>query len=92
MALPLTDLEVEAPVLAAPMAGGPTTPELVIAAAGGGSLGFLAGGYKTAEALGEQIARVRAGGPPGRPLRQARRRGGAEDVIGENALLWPTTG
>ncbi|MFF3916484.1 NAD(P)H-dependent flavin oxidoreductase [Streptomyces sp. NPDC001852] len=62
MASPLTDLGVEVPVLAAPMAGGPTTPELVITAAGAGSLGFLAGGYKTAEALGEQIARVRAAG------------------------------
>lgn len=42
------------------MAGGPTTPELVLAAAGVGSLGFLAGGYLTPEALGEQLARVRA--------------------------------
>ncbi len=43
------------------MAGGPTTPELVIAAAGAGSLGFVAGGYLTADALGDQLARVRAG-------------------------------
>jgi nitronate monooxygenase len=35
------------PVLVAPMAGGPSTPELVIAAAGAGALGFLAAGYKT---------------------------------------------
>jgi NAD(P)H-dependent flavin oxidoreductase YrpB (nitropropane dioxygenase family) len=42
------------------MAGGPTTPELVRAAAGAGSLGFLAGGYLTAEALGEQLASIRA--------------------------------
>ncbi|MER6979148.1 nitronate monooxygenase, partial [Streptomyces carpinensis] len=62
MASPLTDLGVEAPVLAAPMAGSPTTPELVAAAAGAGSLGFLAGGYRTAETLGEQIARVRSAG------------------------------
>ena len=47
------------PVLAAPMAGGPTTPELVVAAAAAGGLGFLAGGYKTAEALAGQIAEVR---------------------------------
>ncbi|GAA1933806.1 NAD(P)H-dependent flavin oxidoreductase [Streptantibioticus ferralitis] len=60
MASPLTDLGVEIPVLAAPMAGSPTTPELVIAAAGAGGLGFLAGGYKTVEALGEQIARARS--------------------------------
>jgi nitronate monooxygenase len=37
------------------LSGGPTTPALVSAAARAGGLGFLAGGYKTAEALGEQI-------------------------------------
>jgi NAD(P)H-dependent flavin oxidoreductase YrpB (nitropropane dioxygenase family) len=42
------------------MAGGPTTPDLVLAAADVGSLGFLAAGYLTAEALAEQVARVRA--------------------------------
>jgi NAD(P)H-dependent flavin oxidoreductase YrpB (nitropropane dioxygenase family) len=41
------------------MAGGPTTPELVVAAAAAGGLGFLAGGYKSAEALAGQIAEVR---------------------------------
>jgi nitronate monooxygenase len=56
----LSDLGATSPVVAAPMAGGPTTPELVLAAAGVGSLGFLAGGYLTAEALGEQLSRVRA--------------------------------
>jgi nitronate monooxygenase len=49
----------ELPVFAAPMAGGPTTPELVVAAAAAGGLGFLAGGYKSAEALAGQIAEVR---------------------------------
>jgi NAD(P)H-dependent flavin oxidoreductase YrpB (nitropropane dioxygenase family) len=44
------------------MAGGPSTPELVIAAGRAGSLGFLAGGYKTAETLADQIASVRAAG------------------------------
>ncbi|WP_425264297.1 PP2C family protein-serine/threonine phosphatase [Streptomyces bungoensis] len=44
------------------MAGSPTTPELVVAAACAGSLGFLAGGYKTARMLGDQIARVRPAG------------------------------
>ena len=56
---PLTDLGVERPVLAAPMAGGPTTPALVTEAAAAGSLGFLAGGYKTVEALAEQVRAVR---------------------------------
>ncbi|MGW0086296.1 NAD(P)H-dependent flavin oxidoreductase [Streptomyces sp. NPDC003393] len=62
MASSLTDLGLETPVLAAPMAGSPTTPELVVAAAGAGGLGFIAAGYKTAEALRGQIARVRSAG------------------------------
>jgi nitronate monooxygenase len=48
------------PVVVAPMAGGPTTTELVIAAAGAGALGFLAGAYKTPEAVTAEIAAVRA--------------------------------
>jgi NAD(P)H-dependent flavin oxidoreductase YrpB (nitropropane dioxygenase family) len=44
------------------MAGGPTSAELVVAAARAGSLGFLAGGYKTADALAEQISAVRSTG------------------------------
>lgn len=55
----LDDLGLRLPVLAAPMAGGPTTPALVIAAAQAGSLGFLAGGYQTSTRLAEQIAAVR---------------------------------
>jgi NAD(P)H-dependent flavin oxidoreductase YrpB (nitropropane dioxygenase family) len=50
----------ELPVLAAPMSGGPTTPALVLAVAAAGSGGSLAGGYKTAEDLAEQVAEVRA--------------------------------
>ncbi|MGD0556372.1 MAG: nitronate monooxygenase [Streptosporangiaceae bacterium] len=60
----LSNLGVSVPVLAAPMAGGPSTPELVIATAKAGGLGFLAGGYKTPAALGEQIAAVREHGVP----------------------------
>jgi nitronate monooxygenase len=56
----LAGLGVSMPVLAAPMAGGPGTPALVIAAARTGSMGFLAGGYLRAETLAEQIAEVRA--------------------------------
>ncbi|MGW0930489.1 NAD(P)H-dependent flavin oxidoreductase [Streptomyces sp. NPDC002644] len=52
------------PVLAAPMAGGAGTPELALAAARAGSLGFLAGGYRTPDALAAQIERVRAAGVP----------------------------
>lgn len=60
----LTGLGVTIPVLAAPMSGGPSTPELVVAAARAGSLGFLGGGYKTPEALADQIAQVRSAGVP----------------------------
>jgi NAD(P)H-dependent flavin oxidoreductase YrpB (nitropropane dioxygenase family) len=59
----LHSLGLTSPVIAAPMAGGPSTPALVLAAASAGSLGFLAGGYRTAEALAEQIASVQASAP-----------------------------
>jgi nitronate monooxygenase len=49
------------PLIVAPMGGGPSTPELVIAAAGAGALGFLAAGYKTPAAMVAEIAAVRAG-------------------------------
>ena len=48
------------PVVVAPMAGGPSTAGLVIAAARAGALGFLAGGYKTPDAMTGEIAAVRA--------------------------------
>jgi len=53
-------LNLRLPVLAAPLAGGPTAPALVIAAAQAGSMGFIAGGYKTAEQTAAQIREVRA--------------------------------
>jgi nitronate monooxygenase len=49
------------PVIVAPMAGGPSTPELVVAAARAGAAGFLAAGYKTPAAMAAEIAAVRAG-------------------------------
>jgi nitronate monooxygenase len=55
---------VDLPVIAAPMAGGPGRTALVIAAARAGSLGFLAAGYKTPQALTEEIAAVTAAGVP----------------------------
>jgi nitronate monooxygenase len=36
------------PVVLAPLAGGPTTPQLAAAVSNGGGLGFLAAGYLTA--------------------------------------------
>ncbi len=56
---PLTDL-LRRPVVVAPMAGGPSVPGLVTAAAGAGALGFLAAGYKTAEAMAAEMSAVRA--------------------------------
>jgi len=47
------------PVVAAPMAGGPTTPALVLAAAEAGFGGFLAAGYKSPEAVSAEIEQVR---------------------------------
>lgn len=49
----------DVPLVAAPMAGGPTTPDLVLAAADAGAFGFLAAGYLGVDALAEDIAAVR---------------------------------
>jgi nitronate monooxygenase len=48
------------PVIAAPMAGGPSTPELVAAVSNAGGLGFLAGGFVTAQTLADSLAAARA--------------------------------
>jgi nitronate monooxygenase len=56
----VTLFDVDSPIIAAPMAGGPTIPSLLLAAAQAGALGFLAGGYKTPAALESEIAEVRA--------------------------------
>lgn len=53
----ITDLQI--PVVAAPMAGGVSTPELVAAVSDAGGLGFLGAGYLSEEALAGQIARTR---------------------------------
>src|SRR5690349_18802143 len=47
------------PIVQAPMAGGPSTPELAGAVSGVGGLGFLAAGYRPAAKLREDVARVR---------------------------------
>ncbi len=46
------------PVVAAPMAGGPSTPELAAAVSEAGGLGFLASGHLPLEQLAAQIAVV----------------------------------
>lgn len=53
-------LGVSLPLVAAPMAGGAGTPALVTAVARAGGLGLLAAGYKTPQALAEEIATVAA--------------------------------
>jgi nitronate monooxygenase len=48
------------PIVQAPMAGGPSTPALAAAVSDAGALGFVAAGYLTPDALGAEIAAVRA--------------------------------
>lgn len=48
----------EKPIVLAPMAGGPSTPELCAAVTNAGGLGFLAGGYLTPEKLENQVNAV----------------------------------
>lgn len=48
--------ELAVPVLVAPMAGGPSTPELAAAGSNAGGLGFVPAGYLTAEVFAERLA------------------------------------
>jgi nitronate monooxygenase len=48
------------PIVLAPLAGGPSTPALAAAVSEAGGLGFLAAGYRKAEAVREDIEAVRA--------------------------------
>ncbi|MGP9526909.1 NAD(P)H-dependent flavin oxidoreductase [Glutamicibacter sp. AOP5-A2-18] len=57
----LAKLGATIPLVSAPMAGGPSTPALVLSAAEAGGLGMLAGGYKSPKLLAEQITEVRTG-------------------------------
>jgi nitronate monooxygenase len=52
------------PLVAAPMAGGPTTPAMVEAATRAGAFGMLAAGYKTVDAVEAEIKTIRAEGIP----------------------------
>jgi nitronate monooxygenase len=49
------------PIVQAPLAGGPSTPQLAAAVSEAGGLGFLAAGYRKAAALEADLAAVRAG-------------------------------
>jgi nitronate monooxygenase len=70
-------------VVLAPLAGGPSTPELAAAVANAGGLGFVAAGYLGPEAFAEQLARARrlTDGPLGANVFVL-----AEARIDENAL------
>ena len=52
-------LGTDLPLVAAPMAGGPTTPELVEAATRAGAFAFLAAGYQGPQAMLDEIAGLR---------------------------------
>jgi nitronate monooxygenase len=52
-------LEIEHPVVQAPMAGGPTTPRLVAAVSNAGGLGSLGAAYLPPETLREQVREIR---------------------------------
>lgn len=56
--IPLSDLT-EHPIVQAPMAGGPSCPELAGSVSEAGGMGFLAAGYKTPEAMYEEIKQLR---------------------------------
>ncbi len=53
----LNDLAV--PILVAPMAGGPSTPELAAAGSEAGGLGFIAAGYLSADTFAERLTATR---------------------------------
>jgi nitronate monooxygenase len=50
---------VRIPIVQAPLAGGPSTPALTAAVVEAGAFGFLAAGYKTPDALRDDIAAAR---------------------------------
>jgi nitronate monooxygenase len=51
--------QLEHPIVQAPMAGGPSTPALAVAVSEAGGLGFLAAGYRSADAVREEIEELR---------------------------------
>lgn len=57
--MPPSLLNSQLPIVAAPMAGGPSTVALARAVAAAGAFPFLAGGYKSADALAAEIEQLR---------------------------------
>jgi nitronate monooxygenase len=56
----LRDLGITHPIMQAPMAGGPSTPELVAAVSNAGALGSLGSAYSTPEQIAADIKKIRA--------------------------------
>jgi nitronate monooxygenase len=52
--------DIMVPIVGAPMAGGPGTPALAAAVTNAGGLGFIPGGYLSAEQFADDIAKARA--------------------------------
>jgi nitronate monooxygenase len=57
--VPFSLSQLEHPIVQAPMGGGPSTPALAAAVSKAGGLGFLAAGYRTADAVRSAIAELR---------------------------------
>ncbi len=55
-----TRLGITHPIILAPLAGGPSTPELVAAVSNAGGLGFLGSGYMSPDQISGDIRRIRA--------------------------------
>jgi len=55
----IDQLGIDHPIIQAPMAGGPSTPELVAAVSNSGALGFLGVGYLTPEQIDLEISKVK---------------------------------
>jgi nitronate monooxygenase len=52
--------ELAVPIVLAPLAGGPSTPQLAAAVNDAGGLGFLGAAYLTSAALGDRLSQIRA--------------------------------
>ena len=55
----LEKLGIEHPIIQAPMAGGPSTPELVAAVSNAGGLGSIGAGYLSPEQIDSEIRKVK---------------------------------
>jgi nitronate monooxygenase len=58
--VPFDPRDLEHPIVQAPLGGGASTPALAAAVSGAGGLGFLAAGYKAADAVRADVEAVRA--------------------------------